>query len=145
MQPPRAELGLVVRYEYLWHRRSRSGAETDDKDRPVLIIDVSDDGKRVVLLPITHSAPSTAAEAIELPQKVKAHLGLDAARSWVAISEGNLDVWQSPDLRPIPRSSPNRFDYGFLPPRLFRTIRDAFIEAYRTRRSRLVDRTSTEP
>ncbi|MBI3513936.1 MAG: hypothetical protein HY060_07735 [Proteobacteria bacterium] len=134
--------GLVVRYEYVWHRRHEAGADTADKERPVCVtvaLRKADDRALVVLLPITHSPPAIDQIGVEIPQRVKLHLGLDANRSWVIVSECNIDGWPSPDLRQLP-GQPGRFHYGQLPPRLFRTIRDAFVDNYRARRVSVVTR-----
>ena len=92
-----------------------------------------------MLLPITHSAPAAGESAIEIPQKVKQHLGLDAERSWVVVSECNIDGWPSPDLRQLP-GQPGRFHYGHLPPRLFKVIRDTFLSAYQAKQVAVVNR-----
>src|SRR5208283_4878986 len=83
------------------------------------------DGATVVtVLPVTHSAPTNPAAAVEIPQAVKRHLGLDDDRSWIVVAEGNEFLWPGYDLRKIPNT--DRYDYGFLPPRLFDQVRDAF-------------------
>jgi hypothetical protein len=127
MTIPAPEAGLVVHYAYLWHRERQAGTEEGRKDRPVLVLLVerSADGTTgVVVLPITHSAPADPASAVEIPPPVKHHLGLDVARSWIVVAEGNELVWPGYDLRTIPHTE--RYDYGFLPPRLFKQTLDAF-------------------
>jgi hypothetical protein len=125
MALPDPQPGLVISYSYLWHHEHRAGREEGLKSRPcviVLAIDQWDDGGTLVrVVPVTHSPPTDPAVAIELPQRVKQHLGLDADRSWVVVDEVNDFVWPGYDLRPIP-GAPHRIDYGFLPPRLFRSI-----------------------
>lgn len=132
---PTPEPGLVLNYAYLWHDEYRRGLEEGRKDRPSVIVlkTIRDkDGQTLVMvLPITHSAPARADEAIELPPRVKQHLGLDAGRSWVIVSEGNQFVWPGYDLRKIP-GSVDEFSYGFIPPRLFRQI----VEALQTQHTR---------
>ena len=49
---------------------------------------------------------------------MKRHLGPDGDWSWIVQDELNEFEWPGFDLRPIPPSL-DRFDYGFLPPRLF--------------------------
>jgi hypothetical protein len=66
---------------------------------------------------VTHRAPENAAAAVEIPTAIKRLLGLDAARSWVIVSEGDQFVWPGYDLRKTRGS--DRYDYGFLPPRFF--------------------------
>ena len=65
----------------------------------------------VVVLPITHTPPADPAAAVEIPAAVKRHLGLDDARSWIVVAEGNEFDWPGYDLRKIGRS--DRYDYGF--------------------------------
>jgi len=54
----------------------------------------------------------------ELPPAVKKHLGLDEERSWIVVDELNTFTWPGYDLRPIKKKE-DRFDYGFLLPKLF--------------------------
>jgi hypothetical protein len=56
------------------------------------------------------------------------------------VSEVNRFVWPGPDLRPVTRGDPERFDYGFLPPSLFRQIRDRFMAAAAAQRLKVVPR-----
>jgi hypothetical protein len=95
--------GLVIRYSYLWHAEHALGREEGQKDRHCAIVAAirldPEGGTRVLVLPITHSAPELPEYAIELPPRVKAHLRLDADRSWVVLSESNEFVWPGPDLR----------------------------------------------
>src|SRR5580700_8547002 len=53
----------------------------------------------------------------------------DEARSWAIVGEVNRFGWPGPDLRPVTRGDPERFEYGPLPPSLFRQIRDRFLAA----------------
>jgi hypothetical protein len=134
---PSPEPGLVISYAYLWHREHRAGRDEARKDRPsviVLAVERETDGVTVVtVLPITHSPPTEPDLAVEIPLQVKRHLGFDEARSWVVVGEGNEFLWRGYDLRKLPNS--DRYDYGFLPPRFFNKILDAFVACYRTRRS----------
>lgn len=141
MALPRPEPGLVARYGYLWRYESEAGRETS-KDRPACIVATVSrhvGGVEVVLLPITTRPPAATEPAIELPVRVKQHLGMDAKPAWVILTECNIDTWPTPDLAEIP-GRPEVFAYGYLPPRLFGQIRDAFAETVRVRRARLVRR-----
>ena len=141
MPLPELTIGLVVRYQYLWHRRSAT-ADTADKDHPACVVATFRRQGRpedfVIYLPISHTAPSGDEEGIGLPERVKATAGLDSAPQWVLISECNIDTWPS-DLRPLPWQ-PERFHYGRLPPSMFKTIRDRFVERYNDKRAKLVNR-----
>jgi len=141
---PEPRPGLVIRYTYLWVSEARAQREEATKNRPCAIIltRVDEDGRsRVYALPITHSAPLSGDEAVEIPRKVKEHLGLDSERSWVVISEANAFFWPGPDLRFLPGQGPASAAYGFLPPKLLRAVRDRFLALRRERRGAIVRRT----
>jgi hypothetical protein len=103
--------GLVIRYSYLWKREQDMGREDGSKDRPcaVLLAVLDDAGERQVLvLPITHTPPANAQDAVEIPAATKTRLGLgadDGERSWIVISEANEFIWPGPDLRTVPGRS----------------------------------------
>jgi len=142
MPIPEARPGLVFRYEYVWKRQSRAGRETAEKERPAcIVVALNREGgdTRVLVVPITHSPPRQGEPAIELPPTVKTHLGLDDSRSWVILSEANVDVWPSPDMRPIP-GHPGRFDYGLLPLKLLNHIRETVLAAVAAKRLGVVER-----
>ena len=61
-------------------------------------------------------------------------LGLDEMPSWIVLTEVNDFLWPGPDLSYVPGSSPPRFDYGVLPPRFFRTVRDRLLALIAARR-----------
>jgi hypothetical protein len=102
--------------------------EEGRKDRPCVIVlaaNRTEYGMVVTVVPITHAPPSKPASALEIPAAVKQHLRLDGQRSWIIVDEGNRFVWPGYDLRPVP-GTPDRYDYGFLPPRLFATLVERF-------------------
>jgi hypothetical protein len=140
---PTPEPGLVIRYAYLWHSEYEQGREEGDKDRPCAIIltAVDEDGETVVtVLPVTHTPPQHADDAVELSLVTKQRLGLDDARSWVIVNEMNRFIWPGLDLHPVPPGEAGRFYYGLLPPGLFRTIRDRFLSCARAQRLKVVPR-----
>jgi hypothetical protein len=96
---------------------------------------------RVYVLPVTHTPPSDPALAIEIPHRVKQHLGLDDARSWIVLDEINDFLWPGYDLRPIPGAQPERIEYGILPPRFFDAVRNAFLALAQVRRVKRTPRT----
>ncbi|MDB6106910.1 MAG: hypothetical protein JWO52_6909 [Gammaproteobacteria bacterium] len=122
---PEPEAGLVISYSYLWKEEEERGLLEGRKDRPcaiVLAIDHPDleigGHKQVAVAPVTHSTPQDLNVAVEIPLRVKQHLGLDNERSWVILDEVNVFTWPGFDLRPIRRGE-GRIDYGLLPPKLF--------------------------
>lgn len=134
MSLPEPHPGLVIRYAYLWKREHDEGREEGSKDRPCAIVmtAVINDGlHQVLVLPVTHTPPQDAADALEIPQVTKQRLGLDDARSWIMISEVNEFVWPGPDIRPVPDSGDTSIAYGVLPPRFFDSLRERFLQRIR--------------
>jgi PemK-like, MazF-like toxin of type II toxin-antitoxin system len=131
MALPEPTQGLVISYSYLWRHERTAGLTEGVKDRPcaiVLVVEDKDNGaKTVTVAPITHSPPRDPKMAIEIPARVKAHLSLDAARSWIALDEFNEFLWPGFDLRPI-SGNPSRYEYGLLPPVLFAKMTNLVLE-----------------
>ncbi len=141
MPIPVPEPGLVIAYAYLWHHEHLAGAEEGRKNRPAVVTLVTtqtDALIEVTVLPITHRPPKNLEWAVEIPTPVKRHLGLDDARSWIIIAEGNDFVWPGYDLRRAPGT--DRFDYGFLPPRFFNQVLAAFDRLRAAGKARLTAR-----
>jgi hypothetical protein len=129
MALPEPKPGLVIRYEYLWKREAAVGRQ-QSKDRPACLVAASDSAvapRFVVILPITHSAPTGDTVGIEIPPKVARALGLDEVRSWVVVSDHNVDEWPNAGLAPVP-GRPGVFSYGFIPPGLFAQVKAQFLE-----------------
>ena len=106
MALPDPQPGLVIRYSYLWHSEFLEGREDGVKDRPCAIVAAiktdADGDTRVLVLPVTHTAPAKGAPAIEIPPGIKKQLKLDTQRSWIVLSEWNEFIWPGPDLRRAP-------------------------------------------
>jgi hypothetical protein len=129
MPLPRPRPGLVIHYEYLWRYEHETGEERGEgrhhPRRPCVIVAAVTDAAgltEVVVAPITHVAPRAPSAGIEIPLRVKTHLGLDERRSWVVTTDLNVFVWPGIDLYPVPHGPPGVYEYGFLPPRLFEQI-----------------------
>ena len=139
---PTPRLGLVISYAYLWHHEAGTGREEGRKDRPcviVLAVEKTAGDTIVTVVPVTHTPPPDPAIALELPVAVKQHLGLDRKRSWVMLHEGNRFAWPGYDLRPIPGTT-GRYDYGYLPPRLFTTLVQRMQQVWQAGRGEVVRR-----
>lgn len=144
MSWPEPRPGLVIRYAYLWRREAEAGREEGVKDRPCAIVVAvkAEAGDTIVYaLPITHSAPGTGTDALELPKPTKTRLGLDSDRSWVVLTEANIFAWPGPDLRFVEGGGPASIAYGTLPPNLTAMIRDRFVKLLQARRAGVVKRT----
>ena len=85
-------------------------------------------GERTELLvvPVTTQPPQRAGEGFEVPARVKTHLGLDAERCWIMVTELNRFEWPGPDVRPVGRGDGSPF-YGFIPEGLFEPVLAAVI------------------
>jgi hypothetical protein len=141
MPLPRPEPGLVFRYDYLWLDET-SSARPSGKERPACLVATLDDEadpQLVVILPITHSRPRGESVGIEIPQVVTEKLGLDEARSWIIVSEANVDFWPNAGLATIPGKR-GSYAYGFLPPGLFENVKTKFLTLFTQRRAKLVRR-----
>jgi hypothetical protein len=141
MAKPDPQGGLVIRYDYLWLWEKQKGRVDGSKQRPcAVVISVPEKGKkplRALVCGITHSEPGLPEEGIELPTKVKAHLGLDADRSWIIVSEANLVEWDDPGI--VPTQSGD-WSYGFLPPSLAGEIAKRVLNRHNSGRLPLVRR-----
>ena len=129
MPLPEPKLGLVVHYGFVWARIGAGTPPDAGKYRPSLIVDLEavEEARlpgraicRVTYLPISHVAPRRDEQAIVIPPRVAQHLGLTAVTSFLYTSYAVEDDWPF-DLGHIPGSS-DRFDYGFIPPRLFEAV-----------------------
>lgn len=103
---PDPRVGLVFRYDYLWHREFQAG-RTTSKDRPACIVIARHDDRAgrhdVLIAAITHAPPTSGVTTIEIPHAEKRRLGLDDERSWLVLSELNRDWWPS-GYTPVPGS-----------------------------------------
>jgi len=142
MPIPQPEPGLVISYSYLWRHEHSNDLKEGRKTRPcviVLAVEENDGEKIVTVVPITHTTPNNLSCAIEIPLKVKQHLKLDDNQSWIMIDEVNQFTWPGYDLRPTPNNK-TRYDFGFIPPKLFDKIKTALLNLFLERRVKLVKR-----
>jgi hypothetical protein len=126
MPLPRPEPGLVVPYEYLWRNEARRREEWGKKIRPcaIIVAATGESGEiETVVAPITHREPTPPSEGIEIPLRVKKHLGLDERRSWVIVTDLNVFHWPGIDIWRVPGSPAGTYDYGLLPSKLFEQIK----------------------
>ncbi len=132
MSLPDPEEGLVVSYEYLWRWQEAQGREEAAKDRPVVIVLVRGEGPDVMVAPITSQPVGRQRDAIEIPTRVAAHLGLDTSRtSRILVDEVNMLRWPN-DLRRVPGQPSGCFHYGFIPPKLYERVKKAVVRNHRT-------------
>lgn len=134
MAIPTPEVGLVISYSFLWSDEAEAGQVEGRRNRPcaiVLVVHEAEGAAPVVaVVPITHSPHQNREAAIEIPASVKRHLGLDDVPSWIVLDEFNVFTWPGFDLRPVPGRR-DQYDYGFLPPALFKAVIKKFTELRR--------------
>ena len=143
MKPDDLQIGHVLRYDFLWPEEDERGVE-HGKDRPCAVViaipDAEGSGKRVFVCPITHTPPEDEF-ALELPEAVKRHLGLDDEPSWVRTNQLNEFHWPE---RTIPyglsRTQQGDFTYGVLPYPLRQQIAGQIRRAVEEGRSKRVNR-----
>ncbi|HWA89199.1 MAG TPA: hypothetical protein VG889_04145 [Rhizomicrobium sp.] len=131
----------MIRYDYLWQREAAS-ARPSGKEPPACLVATLDDEadpQLVLILPITHARPSGGTIGVEIPPAVAHHLGLDDARSWIVISEANVDFWPNAGLAPV-AGKRGAYAYGLVPPALFERVRSRFLTLLAERRAKLVRR-----
>ena len=129
MKLPKAEPGLVFRYDYLWSREAKRGQNTS-KDRPACVAvatDAETGPQLVMILPITHSRPAGSTAGVEVPARVRRMLGLDNEPCWVIVTEHNIDDWPNSGIVPLPGRR-ETFVYGILPSGLFNKIQAEFFK-----------------
>jgi hypothetical protein len=136
-------VGLLIRYAFLWSHEAERGQVEGAKDRPAVIVlmrERRDDGAVVVTVaPITHR-PAHASRAVEIPHKVKKHLGLDDDASFIVLDELNRFVWPGPDLRPLTRRQPGVFSFGILPHDIYSRVRTLAAQLLQTRQAAVMTR-----
>jgi hypothetical protein len=124
---PEPASGLVIRYDYLWRDEAKRGQRDGSKDRPCVIVvaiqNVQGGDFRTLVAAVTHTEPEPE-EGIEMPTKVKRHLGLDKDPSWIIVSEVNEIDWSDPGIIP---ASKEKWEYGFVPAPLAAALRDAIL------------------
>ena len=139
MPLPEPRLGLVVRYAFVWAGMDRNAPVHSGKDRPCLIVNLrsvpepSLKGRsvtRVTYLPISHRAPGEGEGALAVPPRVAQHLGLTDEKSFIYTTYAVEDDWPLDIVRV--QGKPDRFDYGFIPPRLFAAVTADFATYLKT-------------
>ncbi|MBO9502960.1 growth inhibitor PemK [Brevundimonas sp. A19_0] len=145
MDRPQPQVGLVIRYDFLWSHERDKGYAAGAKERPCVIVTAivrGPDGQTDVLVaPITHLVPGDDATAIEIPARVKQHLGLDDHRSFIIAGEANTLSWDDPGI--IPAVPGQRWAYGRLPKGLYDALRSAMLDLVKAGKLKSANRKGT--
>lgn len=107
----------------------------------LLAIANSEGEQKVAVLPVTHTPPNDATQAVEIPAATKRRLGLDDERSWIVLTESNRFTWPGPDLRPATPGDATSVAYGFLPRALFDEVRSKWLALFEARKTGVTVRT----
>ncbi len=129
MNLPDPTPGLVIRFDYTWHRNHLR------KERPCAIVLASSETGIVTVVPITHSYPDIGEEdqSLKIPEDICKAIGLDEDISYVRLSEVNRFEWPSDRIKPLP-NNPSRCDYGNVPKDFFLEIKKRLAAAVRAER-----------
>ena len=134
----------VLSYAYLWHHEAKRGIEEGAKDQPVVVVISRAErkgGTELLVVPVTTKKPAHPGDGIEMPQRVKTHLGLDAERCWIMVTEVNRFIWPGPDVRPLREGGQDTPFYGAIPQKLFDPVLAAVIKAAEAGRLPITKRT----
>lgn len=143
MKKPEPEIGLVIKYDFLWSHEREKGFQEGAKERPCVIVTAvvrRNDVTEVLVAPITHSPPREGTLAIEIPHKVGRHLGLDDERSYIVASESNSMSWDDPGIVPV--TPGKQWAYGRIPKALYDQLRAAMLDLLNRRKLKTTARKS---
>jgi len=98
-------------------------------------------GTELVVVPVTTRPPNAGIAAVEMPPRVREHLGLGDARCWIMCDEMNRFTWPGPDIRPIRSAGDVSPFYGKIPARLYEQLRGRLAEVAKTQRLKVTTRT----
>lgn len=135
MKKPEPQVGLVIRYDFLWSHERERGFEGRVKERPCVIVTAivrkADGMVEVLLAPITHSPPQAGTVAIPIPLRVGGHLGLDDERSYIIADESNSVAWDDAGI--VPAEPGKRWAYGRIPQALYEQLRASMLDLHSKR------------
>lgn len=136
MKKPEPQVGLVIRYDFLWSHERDRGLEDGAKHRLCVVVTAvlrkSDGASEVLVAPITHTPPAGETPGIEIPYKVGENLGLDDARSYIIADECNTLSWDDPGIVPVAPGV--QWAYGRLPKALYDQLRTAMLNVRAARK-----------
>ena len=141
------EVGLVIRYDYLWKNEEKTGRIDGAKDRPCAIILISQKGdnktRDVYVCAITHTPPRQGETAVEIPYKVAKYLNLDHERMWVKTQEVNKMKWEENRIPfGVSKTPDGRWHYGMIPRALGQKIHEQALTNSKTNALNIVRRDS---
>ncbi|MDB5469302.1 MAG: hypothetical protein JWR84_862 [Caulobacter sp.] len=127
--------GDVIEFSFLWKHERDAGLLEGVKDRRCVIAAILEEGRRVVVMPITGTEP---AHDNKIPLSGGA-LGLER-QSWIVTSDLNVTVWPGHDLRPARNPNGAWWRYGRLSDGLRKRLADEMQAIIRSGQARVVPR-----
>jgi hypothetical protein len=146
--PDEPPIGNLVAYEYLWLSQQNIREDGAKGLSSSLIF-----AKKIIAsvtlayaVGMSHKPPDASEKAIEVPRKLKRHLGLDEDPSWVYTDQLNEFTWPGPDLRPAEWLSnlPSARDsciIGALPKNWFALLKQDVVGNLKLKRAHIIRRT----
>jgi mRNA-degrading endonuclease toxin of MazEF toxin-antitoxin module len=116
----------VISYVFLWSHEAAAGRDEGSKERPVVVVLATRrqaHRTEILVAPVTTKPPRQGTAAVEMPERVRRHLGLGDERCWIVADEVNRFTWPGPDIRPIRAASDTSPFYGKIPGKLFEQVR----------------------
>lgn len=107
----------------------------------VVAVEARSHGPQLLVVPVTTRPPRVGDSAVEIPARVRHHLGLGEDRCWIVADEVNRFTWPGPDIRPIRRGDDINPRYGAIPARLFEQVRQRLERAAAEGRLKVTKRT----
>jgi len=107
----------------------------------VVAIEKRPHGTQLIVVPVTTRPPRPGDMAIEMPERVRRHLGVGEDRSWIIADEYNVFTWPGPDIRPIRRGDEISPRYGAIPGKLFEQVRSLMARVARAGALKAIKRT----
>lgn len=146
--PDHPPVGHAIAYEYLWGSQV-STREDGAKTYPAAVVLARNDigpTPTAYVLGSSHTPPRLDRRALEVPPKLKRHLGLDDEPSWIYTDEVNVFSWPGPDVRPaeylsdLPQARETCV-IGALPRDWFKQVQEHLAESHRLGLARAIPRT----
>lgn len=98
-------------------------------------------GTEIVVAPVTTKPPRQGTAAVEMPERVRRHLGLGNERCSIVVDEVNRFTWPGPDIRAVRRQGEPSPFYGKIPAKLFEQVREAMERVVKATRLQITKRT----
>lgn len=128
----------------MWAHEADAGRDEGTKERPVVVVVAvrkRSHGSELLVVPVATRSPQPDTAAVEMPPRVREHLGLGNDRCWIVCDELNRFAWPGPDIRPAPGKREISPFYGKIPGKLLEQVRTKLAEVAQKGRMQVTKRT----